>query len=151
MMTAPQDQRKTTPVTSSQKTDVGWREALHGSVEAIEIIREGLRVEAYVELKEKLALTKDEVSSLVHISPRTLTRRKKEGRLKPDESERIWRLLKLVHHAADVLGGVEGARAWMREPNFALGDETPLRFADTEPGARRVDDLLGQIEYGILV
>ena len=38
---------------------------------------------------------------------------------------------------------------WLREPNFALGDETPLEFADTVPGARRVERLLGQIEHGI--
>ena len=41
------------------------------------------------------------------------------------------------------------ARAWMHAPNMALGDEPPLQFADTEPGARRVDQLLGQIEHGV--
>jgi putative toxin-antitoxin system antitoxin component (TIGR02293 family) len=70
--------------------------------------------------------------------------------LKPDESERVLRLIRLYQRAAEVLGGRDEARAWMQEPNFALGDDTPLHFADTEPGARRLEQLLGQIEHGII-
>lgn len=118
--------------------------------EAIETIREGLPVEAFDWLKDELGLTVAELSDVAHISRRTVSRRKQEGRLKTDESERILRLIRLYRRAADVLGGAEEAKDWMREPNFALGEETPLRFADTEPGARRVEQLLGQIEHGVV-
>jgi len=30
-----------------------------------------------------------------------------------------------------------------------LGGETPLEYAETEVGAREVEDLLGRIEYGV--
>ena len=117
--------------------------------ETVEAIREGLPAEALGWLKERLGLTAEELASVIHVSRRTMSRRKKEGRLKPDESERALRLIRLYRRAAEVLGGAEEAAGWLREPNFALGEETPLEFADTEPGARRVERLLGQIEHGI--
>ena len=117
--------------------------------EAIEAIREGLPAEAFDWLKEELDLTAATLADALHVSRRTVSRRKKEGRFKTGESERVLRLVKLYRRAAEVLGGPEEARAWMQEPNFALGEATPLRFADTEPGARRLEQLLGQIEHGI--
>ncbi len=117
--------------------------------ETIRKIRNGLPVEAFDWLKGELELTATELSEVVHIPRRTVSRRKKEGHLKTDESERVLRFVRLYRRATDVLGSTDEARAWLKEPNYALGEETPLRFADTEPGARRVEQLLGQIEYGI--
>lgn len=113
-------------------------------------IREGLPSDAFDWLQQELELTVRELADVVHIARRTVSRRKKEGQLKPDESERVLRLIRLYQQAATVLGSPDEARAWMQEPNFALGDATPLHFADTEPGARRVEQLLGQIEHGIV-
>lgn len=117
--------------------------------EAIHQIRSGLPAETFDWLKDELQLTASELSEVVHIPRRTVSRRKKEGHLKIDESERVLRFVRIYRRAADVLGSAEEARAWLKEPNYALGEESPLRFADTEPGARRVERLLGQIEYGI--
>jgi len=115
-----------------------------------EAIRDGLPAEAFDWLKTKLGLTAEELADVVHIPRRTVSRRKKEGRFKPDESERVLRLIRLYQRAVQVLGGREEARKWMQESNYALGGETPLDFADTEPGARRVERLLGQIDHGIV-
>ena len=117
---------------------------------AIAAIREGLPAEAFDWLKGELGLTASGLADALHVSRRTVSRRKKEGRLRVGESERLLRLVRLYRQAAAVLGGPEEARGWMREPNFALGEETPLSFADTEPGARRVEQLLGQIDHGVV-
>ena len=118
-------------------------------MKTISAIREGVSTDVLLRIKEALDLTDAELSRVVRIPKRTLTRRKQDGTLRPDESERALRLLRLVRHAASVFGSTDDARTWMRAPNFALGDEPPLQFADTEPGARRVDQLLGQIEHGV--
>jgi putative toxin-antitoxin system antitoxin component (TIGR02293 family) len=118
--------------------------------ESVRLIREGLPAEAFEWLKNELGLTVGTLGDIVHISRRTANRRKKEGRLKPDESERVLRLIRIYQRAAEVLGTREDAREWLQEENYALGEETPLQFADTEPGARRVRQLLGQIEHGIV-
>ncbi len=48
-----------------------------------------------------------------------------------------------------MLEGEEAAREWLKSPLPALAGKTPLEFADTEPGAQEVEDLLGRIEHGV--
>jgi putative toxin-antitoxin system antitoxin component (TIGR02293 family) len=51
--------------------------------------------------------------------------------------------------AVDVLGSQEVARRWLTHPQFGLGGAAPLDYAETEAGAREVENLLGRIEYGV--
>lgn len=121
-----------------------------GPQASVSAIREGLPVEAFDWLTAHLDIASASLCGIVHISSETLRqRREQSGRFQPGESERVLRLIRLFRHASDVLGGPDEARAWMKEANYALGDVSPLHFADTEPGARRVDDLLGQIDHGL--
>ena len=55
----------------------------------------------------------------------------------------------LYDRAIEVLGDQERAEAWLKEPKKALGMKTPLQYADTEPSAREVENLLGRLEYGV--
>lgn len=115
-------------------------------------VEAGLAPAALDELQETLALSSRELADALLLSPRTLSRRRRAGeRLPPDESERAYRLGRLAEIAAQTLGGIEQARDWMREPNFALGDARPLDLARTEPGARLVERTLGHIRHGIPV
>ncbi len=99
---------------------------------------------------DALELNRDEAARLLSVSARTLSRRRDEGQLTPRESDRLYRLAHLAGRAAEVLGSPEAARRWLKEPQWALGDRIPLRFAETEAGAREVEDLLGRIEYGVV-
>ncbi len=114
-------------------------------------VAEGLPVGVLYTIQNRLDLSNQELAHAVMISPRTLTRRKKEHRLPPDESERAYRVARLTEIAADVLGSTDDAREWMKEPNYALGDQVPLEVARTEPGAKLVERVLRQIEHGITV
>jgi putative toxin-antitoxin system antitoxin component (TIGR02293 family) len=51
--------------------------------------------------------------------------------------------------AVEVLESVEGARRWLNAPQVGLGGAVPLEYAESELGAREVEDLLGRIEYGV--
>ena len=59
------------------------------------------------------------------------------------------RISNLYDRAIEVLGDQERAEAWLKKPNKALGMKTPLQYADTESGAREVENLLGRLEYGV--
>lgn len=117
--------------------------------EMIPWLRGGVDASVYQTLREILAISDRQLSRIVRIPPRTLKRRLKYGRLEPDESERVARVGRLLLRAVEVFEDLEKARRWLRKPQVALGDETPLDHADTEPGARQVEDLLGRIEHGI--
>jgi putative toxin-antitoxin system antitoxin component (TIGR02293 family) len=69
--------------------------------------------------------------------------------LSPDESDKVMRLSRLLEHAKKVFGDVDKARAWLKHPQYGLGGAVPLDYAETEIGAREVDNLLGRIEYSV--
>ncbi len=117
--------------------------------EAVAAVRAGLPVAVFEGLARALRVPEARLAQVVGLSTTTLGRRKRAGALAPDEGDRVWRVAALFDRAAQVFGGEEEAAAWFVDPNLALGDEPPLALADTEPGARAVDDLLGRIEYGV--
>ncbi len=79
-----------------------------------------------------------------------MARRRDKGRLKPAESERLLRLSFLFEQAVDLFEeDVDAARNWLETPNVGLGGETPLRLAETELGAREVENLMGRLDHGV--
>jgi len=112
-------------------------------------IQKGLRFSELQTLQNSLDLPFEQLAAKLCISRSTLHRRKAAGRLSPDESDKVMRLSRLLDHAAKVFGDVEKARAWLKFPQVGLGGAVPLDYAQTEVGAREVDDLLGRIDYGV--
>jgi putative toxin-antitoxin system antitoxin component (TIGR02293 family) len=118
--------------------------------EIIASIKEGLPATALDRLSREIGVPENKLATTVNIAQRTLTRRKKEGRFNTAESERVLRIARLYERALEVLGDVKATQAWFTSPVKGLGYKTPLDFADTEPGAKEVEDLLGRIEDGVV-
>ena len=111
-------------------------------------IREGFRPEVVEKVMDSCGLTLKELASSLDLSPRSLQRRRQRGRLARFESDRLYRLARIVALAKHNVGDDEKAARWLRRPNRALGGKSPLELVDTEPGARSVEDVLGRIAYG---
>ena len=88
------------------------------------------------------------MSLLLHVSLRTLQRYSEDKVLDVDLSSKLLVLTDLYAHGQDVLGS-DGFRKWLRAEVRSLGYDTPLSMLDNPFGIRRVDDTLGQIEYGV--
>lgn len=117
----------------------------------IETVRAGLAYSELEVLQTTLGLPMEQLASLVGLSRATLQRRKKtSGKLSLVQSDRVVRLAKLMGKAIDVLEGQDNARQWMMTPQHGLGGAIPLEYADTEVGAREVENLLGRIEHGVI-
>jgi len=117
--------------------------------ELIRKIQKGLRFSELETLQNSIALPFEQLAAKLAISRSTLQRRKAAGRLSPGESDKVMRLSRLLEHATKVFGDIEKARAWLKFPQRGLGGAVPLDYAETEVGAREVDDLLGRIEYSV--
>jgi putative toxin-antitoxin system antitoxin component (TIGR02293 family) len=101
-------------------------------------------------LHRNVAIDIDALSDLVQISQRTLTRRRKEGRFLPEESDRLVRASRFLAKAIELFqGDTESARAWLSSPQIALGGAVPLNIAKTELGAREVENVLDRLGYGV--
>ena len=120
-----------------------------GPGETVECIRAGLAMVEFEALQELLGLSAEELARHLAISRSTLIRRRKTRRLDAQESDRLLRYARLYARAESTLGDAEAAQAWLKQPARALAYESPLHFAETEAGAREVENLLGRIENGV--
>jgi putative toxin-antitoxin system antitoxin component (TIGR02293 family) len=111
-------------------------------------IREGFPPAVVEELMQASGLTLKELAGALDLSARSLQRRRSAGRLAPHESDRLYRLARIVAIAGEYLGDRERALRWLKHPNRALGGLAPVAAIDTELGARQVENILGRIAYG---
>lgn len=111
-------------------------------------IREGFPQTVVEEVMHAAGLTLKELAASLDLSVRSLQRRRREGRLARYESDRLYRLARIVVLAKHYLGDDETALRWLRRQNRALGGSTPLQLIDTELGARAVENVLGRIAFG---
>jgi putative toxin-antitoxin system antitoxin component (TIGR02293 family) len=120
------------------------------TVQLINAVNAGFPYEFLDKLSESTGLAVETIADTVRIPPRTLSRRKVERRLQPDESERLLRVSNLIAKAVDLFDGDrDAATNWLQRPQRGLGDGVPLEFAKTEIGARAVEDLIGRLEHGV--
>jgi putative toxin-antitoxin system antitoxin component (TIGR02293 family) len=126
----------------------------HEFLKPDEMIQAGIPVSAIARVKKAAGLSDEQMAQTVGISRRTLSRRIQKAAtdshtLTAVESDRLYRLVRIVARASEVFGDEGEARCWLKEPKAALHGQTPLEAIKTEPGAQQVDLLLGRIEHGI--
>ncbi|MDZ7801448.1 MAG: antitoxin Xre/MbcA/ParS toxin-binding domain-containing protein [Trueperaceae bacterium] len=115
----------------------------------IEALQEGLPTGVFTTLARRLGVSEAELARTVGLSSTTLARRKRSGTLTTAEGEHVLRVAALLARATQVFEEEADAADWLRSDNLALGGVTPLTLAETEFGAREVEDLLGRLEHGV--
>ena len=115
-----------------------------------ERVREGLPFSALSAVMEQYGISRDVLCDLLHLSPRNFLRRKEQKRLSPNESDRLYRLARVLAHANRVFEDQNESADWIQTPNASLGKQQPLTLLDTDIGVQQVDQVLGRIEHGIV-
>jgi putative toxin-antitoxin system antitoxin component (TIGR02293 family) len=119
-------------------------------LQAVRRVRAGFHYQVLIRFQETSGLSWKEISGFVGIPQRTMTRRQQQGKLQPDESDRVLRATRIFDLAVELFeGDVPAARKWLGTNQSALGGETPLEFASTEVGARVVESLMGRLAHGV--
>src|ERR1700685_1501250 len=103
-------------------------------------IREGFPPAVVEELMRASGLTLKELAGALDLSARSLQRRRRAGRLARFESDRLYRLARIVALAQQSLGNRQSAARWLKRSNRALGGAAPISTLDTEAGARQVEN-----------
>jgi putative toxin-antitoxin system antitoxin component (TIGR02293 family) len=86
----------------------------------------------------------------VVVPARTLKHRKaRKQPLTADESDKLVRLVRVYDQAVRVLGEKEKALYWLSEPKRRFDGRTPIQMLRTDLGGRMVEEMLGQIHYGM--
>lgn len=125
--------------------------AVHSVPELARAVSEGLPRAVVREVAAAAApasaQARQRISNLI-TSAATLKRRE---RLSPEASERAERLARVTALAHQVLAGQQRAEDWLTRPHMLFGDQPPIEYAASELGARWVERVLHNIEYGLPV
>jgi len=113
-------------------------------------VREGLPFAVLSAVMEQYGISRDVLCDLLHLSRRNFLRRKEQKHLSPDESDRVYRLARVLAHANRVCEDPDESADWIQTPNASLGKQRPLTLLDTDIGVQQVDQVLGRIEHGIV-
>jgi len=124
-----------------------------GSGDTAALIRQlehGFPFESLRRLESNSGLDLPILASIIGLPERTLARRRTNGRLAPEESERLLRISTIFEKSVELFeGDVRAAVNWLTSPQKALSSQPPLLYSRTEVGAREVENLIGRLEHGV--
>jgi putative toxin-antitoxin system antitoxin component (TIGR02293 family) len=116
----------------------------------ISSIERGLPYSALEHLQRNTGLDPDAFLQWIQMAPRTQARRRLQGRLTAEESDRLLRAARVFGRAVELHEGNRAAAVlWLASKPRALGGATPLEVSRTDLGAREVETLIGRIEHGV--
>lgn len=134
----------------TQLLDYSSKQYGNETTQVISLIRQGLPASSLHELAERYQLSERQLAQLLGVSTRTLSRLNSSvSRLSPVQSDRLFRLARIVGHAESVFDTLDVALDWLKSPNRALAGSIPLSLLDTDAGTLQVDEILTRIEYGV--
>ena len=70
--------------------------------------------------------------------------------LSREESDKAVRIARITSMAEQVFGNSERAWRWLRKPKKHFDGKTPMEKLGTEAGARLVEEIVQQIDHGML-
>ena len=105
------------------------------------------------QFRKKAKIDESAFSSIIGYSRMHYSRLAKDGskHLRGAASNRLYRLAQILEHSIDLYNGdEETALKWLKTPNVAFDNLTPLNMLSSEVGSDMVDGLITQLELGIL-
>jgi len=115
----------------------------------VELVREGLPIDLVEAAAGQLGISLQDLTGMGVLAARTLSHSRKQGRLSPQQSDRVSRFFRVFQHGIDTFGGSDRARRWFERPTRPLGGSRPIDLLDTDEGAQLVEDLLTRIDHGL--
>jgi putative toxin-antitoxin system antitoxin component (TIGR02293 family) len=111
-----------------------------------DIVR-GVKAQRVKDLIERGVLDAKQVFRVIPM--RTFNRRLANHEpLKTTEADAVGRLLRVTHAAEKTFGDAGFARRWLTLPNPVLNERVPIELAETDAGARQVEDVLLLFAHG---
>lgn len=121
----------------------------HSFAELDEMVANGLPKGVLKASVGRICVSADDRKRLLYrIIPEATYKRRREN-LSAGESERAERLARIFATAEYVWNSEDDARLFLASPHAMLQGSAPLDVAMTELGARRVEELLWRLYYGI--
>jgi putative toxin-antitoxin system antitoxin component (TIGR02293 family) len=121
----------------------------HSFAELDSLVSHGLPKQALKAIVDNIGLNTEERKKLLYRIVPEATYKRRRDKLSAEESERTERLARIYATAQYVWNSADEARVFLHAPHPMLRDRAPLDVSLTELGARRVEELLWRLYYGI--
>ena len=121
----------------------------HSFAELDELVSHGLPKNALKASVDRICLNNEDRKHLLYRIIPEATYKRRRDKLSVEESERAERLARIYATAQYVWNSDDDARAFLHAPHPMLQGRTPLDVSMSELGARRVEELLWKLYYGI--
>jgi putative toxin-antitoxin system antitoxin component (TIGR02293 family) len=119
----------------------------------VEELSKGVTGKIAEQFRKKANIDESAFSSIIGYSRMHYSRLAKDGNkhLRGAATNRLYRFAQILEHAIDLYNGdEETALSWLKTPNVAFDNATPLGVLSSEVGSDVVDGLITQLELGIL-
>ena len=121
----------------------------HSFAELDELVSHGLPKNALKASVDRICLNNEDRKHLLYRIIPEATYKRRRDKLSVEESERAERLARVYATAQYVWNSDDDARAFLHAPHPMLQGRTPIDVSMSELGARRVEELLWKLYYGI--
>ncbi|MEC5212068.1 putative toxin-antitoxin system antitoxin component (TIGR02293 family) [Polaromonas sp. CG_9.5] len=121
----------------------------HSFAELDELVSQGLPKQALKASVDRVCKSSEERKQLLYRIVPEATYKRRRSTLSADESGRAERLARVFATAQYVWNSEDDARTFLSTPHAMLQGRTPLDVSMTELGARRIEELLWKLYYGI--
>lgn len=142
---------KPRPLLESVAAKLGGRRTLGATVSSdadlARLVRARIPLEAVAHVVQG-GFSESEIDRYVIPSRTRRHRSARNERLSVDESDRLVRLARIQALAEDVFGDAGKANRWLRADLGILDGKPPIELAQTEAGARVVEQILAKIDWG---
>jgi len=109
-----------------------------------------LRYQSIKDVSQRFSLTRADIKHLFGISESTQFRYEKQNPvLKLAIADRLERFNRIYQQALELFEDEAETQRWLSTPKVALGGQTPLGALSNDAGAKKVEELLYQAEYGM--
>jgi putative toxin-antitoxin system antitoxin component (TIGR02293 family) len=109
-----------------------------------------LRYQSIKDVSQRFSLTRGDIKHLFGVSQSTQFRYEKQNPvLKFAIADRLERFNRICQQALELFEDEAETQRWLSTPKVALGGQTPLGALSNDAGAKKVEELLYQAEYGM--
>lgn len=124
-------------------------QVVNSDIELIAITRNGLPKSVLKNVASILNISMEQLSSLLHVSFRTIQRKQDVELLNVTISEQLIEMASVVSHGIAVFDTLENFQKWLHLEIRALDFKKPIAFFDTGFGLDLINKILGRIEHGV--
>lgn len=126
------------------------KQPIRSEFDLIALSNQGLQKASLDALIGHMGMTKKNFAeNILHLSVKTLERKKDNEKLDRQTSSHIIEVAKVVEHAFEVFESGDKVQGWLNTPNRALNNFKPIDLFYIPTGLAMVDNVLGRIEEGV--